>query len=138
MFLTDMLFSSPQMKFSQAQQMAVLAWGKELHAEDVPSQKKFLAAQQDLLSKLRDPTEQQESSRGNVYYLNDIGASISKIHTFCSNLSDMSNPISQPDMVFYPEDGEGRLSEVWHGEKMLGDVPDGLLSPTLCHKGQVY
>lgn len=67
--------------------MAVLAWGKELHAEDVPSQKKFLAAQQDLLSKLRDPTEQQESSRGNVYYLNDIGASISKIHTFCSNLS---------------------------------------------------
>lgn len=50
----------------------------------------------------------------------------------------MSNPISRPDMVFYPEDGEGRLGEVWHGEKMLRDVPDRLLSPTLRYKNQVY
>lgn len=68
------------MKFSQAQQKAVLAWGKELHVEDVPSHKMFRAAQKDLLSALGDPTEQQESSRGNVYYLNDIGTSIAKVH----------------------------------------------------------
>lgn len=80
MFLTDMLFNSPRMKFSQAQQKAVLAWGKELHAEDVPSHKMFCAAQKDLLSALGDPTGRQESSRGNVYYLNDIGASIAKVH----------------------------------------------------------
>lgn len=41
-------------------------------------------------------------------------------------------------MVFYPEDGEGRLGEVWHGEKMLRDVPDHLLSPTLRYKGTIY
>lgn len=67
------------MKFSQAQQKAVLAWGKELHADDIPSHKKFVAAQKDLLARLGDPTERQESSRGNVYYLNDIGASIAKV-----------------------------------------------------------
>lgn len=41
-------------------------------------------------------------------------------------------------MVFYPDDGEGRLCEVWHGEKMLRDIPDELLSPTLRHNQKVY
>lgn len=50
----------------------------------------------------------------------------------------MSNPITRPDMVFYPEDGEGRLGEVWHGDKMLRDIPDALLSPTLRHNKHIY
>lgn len=41
-------------------------------------------------------------------------------------------------MTLYPEDGEGKLSEAWHGDKMLRDIPDHLLSPTLRHAGKVY
>lgn len=41
-------------------------------------------------------------------------------------------------MVFYPEDGEGKLQEVWHGEKMLRDVPDDVLTPTLRFNGTIY
>lgn len=41
-------------------------------------------------------------------------------------------------MVFYPEDSEGQLREVWHGEKMLHDVPDHILTPTLCFKNTIY
>lgn len=50
----------------------------------------------------------------------------------------MSNPITRPDMVFYLEDGEGRLGEVWNGEKMLHDIPDALLSPTLRYNKKIY
>ncbi|KAF7967502.1 hypothetical protein HWV62_34048 [Athelia sp. TMB] len=116
MFATDLLFNSPRMKFSRAQQKAVLSWGKQLGAENVPSHSKFLEMQKDLLDRLGDPTSRQQSSRGN----------------------DMSNPITRPDMVFYPEDGEGRLGEVWHGNKMLRDILDALLSPTLRHDKKIY
>lgn len=53
-------------------------------------------------------------------------------------LQDMSNPVTRPDMVFYPEDGQGRLAEVWHGNKMLHNVPDALLLPTLRHNQKIY
>lgn len=41
-------------------------------------------------------------------------------------------------MVFYPEDAQGKLEEAWHGEKILRDVPDAMLSPTLLDRGTVY
>lgn len=81
MLLTDLLFNSPRMKFSRAQQKAVLSWGKQLGAEDVPTHNKFSSVQKDLLNMLGDPTSRQESSRGNVYYLNEIGDSIAKVCT---------------------------------------------------------
>lgn len=79
MLLTDILFNSPRMKFSVAQQKAVLSWGKELGAENVPSHQKFCSMQKDLLDRVGDPTSRQESSRGNVFYLNEIGDSIAKV-----------------------------------------------------------
>lgn len=41
-------------------------------------------------------------------------------------------------MTFYPEDLQGRLGEVWHGTKMLQDVPDHILTPMIRHKGVSY
>lgn len=50
----------------------------------------------------------------------------------------MANPISRKDMVFYPEYLDGQMYQVWHGKKMLRDVPDHLLTPMINHKGSVY
>ncbi|KAJ7256585.1 hypothetical protein C8J57DRAFT_1649924 [Mycena rebaudengoi] len=128
MFLTDVLFSSPRLRFSRAQQQAILSWAKDLGAK-VPAYGNFRKTQAALLAEVGNPTERQESGRGTVWYLNEIGDSIKK---------DMSNPFTRDGMVFYPEDGGNKLGEVWHGDKMLRDIPDHLLSPTVRHKGDIY
>ncbi|KAJ7158190.1 ribonuclease H-like domain-containing protein [Mycena crocata] len=95
MFLTDVLFSSPRLRFSRAQQKAVLSWAKDLGA-NIPSYDCFRKTQGALLAEIGDPTVRQESGRGTVWYMNEIGDSIEK---------DMANPFTREGMVFYPEDG---------------------------------
>lgn len=41
-------------------------------------------------------------------------------------------------MTFYPEDLKERLGEVWHGTKMLHDVPDHILTPMIRHNRVDY
>ncbi|KAJ6568205.1 hypothetical protein B0H10DRAFT_1964985 [Mycena sp. CBHHK59/15] len=106
MFLTDVLFSSPQLRFSRAQQQAVLSWAKDLGA-NVPAYSTFRKTQVALQAEVGDPT-------------------------------DMANPFTREGMVFYPEDAGNKRAEVWHGDKMLRDLPDHLLSPTIRHKGVIY
>ncbi|KAJ7112257.1 hypothetical protein C8R44DRAFT_581192, partial [Mycena epipterygia] len=128
---TDVLFSSPRLRFSRAQQKAVLSWAKDLGAA-VPSYNKFRQTQDTdcmLLAEVGDPTKRQESGRGNVWYLNEIGDSIKK---------DMLNPFTRSGMTLYPEDAGNKLGEVWHGDKMLRDIPDHILSPTIRHNGTIY
>ncbi|KAJ6458275.1 hypothetical protein C8R45DRAFT_1221656 [Mycena sanguinolenta] len=127
-FLTDVLFSSPRLRFSRAQQKAVLAWAKELGAQ-VPNYNAFRQTQEALLAEVGDPTQRQQSGRGNVWYLNEIGDSIKK---------DMSNPFTRSGMALYPDDSGNKLEEVWNGDKMLRDVPDHLLSPTIRNNGVIY
>ncbi|KAJ7670498.1 hypothetical protein B0H14DRAFT_3102396 [Mycena olivaceomarginata] len=90
---------SPRLRFSRAQQQAVLSWAKDLGA-DVPSYTKFRKTQDIILEEVGDPTTRHESSRGN--------------------------------------DAGNKLGEVWHGEKMMRDTPDHLLSPNICHNGKMY
>ena len=40
-------------------------------------------------------------------------------------------------MVFYP-DASGKLGEVWHGSKMMRDMPDHLLTPTVKQSGKIF
>ncbi|KAJ6629052.1 hypothetical protein B0H10DRAFT_2160563 [Mycena sp. CBHHK59/15] len=127
-FLTNVLFSSPRLRFSRAQQKAVLSWAQELGA-NVPSYGTFRKTQDALLAELGDPTKRQQSGRGNVWYMNEISDSIKK---------DMSNPFTRAGMALYLEDTGNKLGEVWHGDKMLRDIPDHLLSPTIRHKGVIY
>ncbi|KAJ7937734.1 hypothetical protein B0H13DRAFT_1588434 [Mycena leptocephala] len=65
MFLTDVLFSSPRLRFSRAQQQTVLSWAKELGA-NVPMYSTFRKTQATLLEEIGDPTVRQESGRGTV------------------------------------------------------------------------
>ncbi|KAJ6469227.1 hypothetical protein DFH09DRAFT_1294525 [Mycena vulgaris] len=82
-----------------------------------------------LQAEVGDPTIRQESGRGTVWYMNEIGESIKK---------DMANPFTRDGMVFYPEDAGNKLGQVWHGDKMLRDIPDHLLTPTVRHQGVIY
>ncbi|KAJ6501774.1 hypothetical protein DFH09DRAFT_1051553 [Mycena vulgaris] len=128
MFLTDVLFSSPRLRFSRAQQKAVLSWARDLGA-DVPTYDSFRNTQAALLAEVGDPTVRQESGRDTIWYMNEIGDSIKK---------DMANPFTREGMVFYPEDGGNKMGQVWNGDKMLRDIPDHLLSPTIRHQGVIY
>lgn len=115
MFLTDMLFSAPRMSFSRVRQQAILSWAKELGA-DVQ-----------VYSKLHRQSEQHYSH---------------SLPVLMTCVQDMSNPVTRSDMVFYPEDGEGRLAEVWNGDKILRDVPNHLLTANIRHhihhRGALY
>lgn len=51
----------------------------------------------------------------------------------------MSNPITRPQMNFYPEVlPDGQIREVWNAEKMIRDVPDHLMTPTVRHNESIY
>jgi hypothetical protein len=41
-------------------------------------------------------------------------------------------------MNFYPHYDNKRMSQVWHGSKMLASVPEHLLTPMVRYKGRIF
>jgi hypothetical protein len=41
-------------------------------------------------------------------------------------------------MNFYPHFDGKRMSQVWHGGKMLKSAPDHILTPTIRHNKQIF
>lgn len=82
MFLTDILFSAPRLRFSEAQKSAVLQWAKLLHAENVPSLHALRKCQNTIRSLVGDPTSKIVSSSGNIFYINDVASAIAKVSKF--------------------------------------------------------
>ncbi|KAF8574169.1 hypothetical protein K439DRAFT_1316140, partial [Ramaria rubella] len=124
---TNLLFNSPRLQISQAQKRAILAWGKDLGAKEVPTLSSLQAVQKQLTLETRDPTSKKTMWLGNVFFISKIGAALAK--------QDMANPLVRPHMVFYPEDAGGESSQAWHGEKWLRHVSDELLTPMVKHTG---
>lgn len=79
MFYTDVLFSSPWLRFSEQQKLAVLDWAKRMGARDVPSLHQLEKARELVDDHLGNPTMRINSTAGNVFYMNDIGAAIAKV-----------------------------------------------------------
>ncbi len=79
MMKTDILFSSPRLRFSRTQQEAVLAWGKELGARNVPSLYSLAKFQADSKRALGDPTVKVQTASGNVLYMNDPVKLLAKV-----------------------------------------------------------
>ncbi|KAG8948539.1 hypothetical protein FRC03_000712 [Tulasnella sp. 419] len=129
MFLTDLLFNSPRLRFSEAQKRAILSWAKELNATDVPTLGALKKVQDHLRKAVGDPTEKVTSHSGDVFYLNDIGKAIAK---------DYANPKTRAAMQDYPEYLGGKMSQVFHGSKMLEDLPDHLLTPTARANDRIF
>ncbi|KIJ12956.1 hypothetical protein PAXINDRAFT_14320 [Paxillus involutus ATCC 200175] len=128
-FVTHLLFSSPRLCFSQAQKNAVLAWARELGAPEVPSLYAVKKTQERIQKLLGDPMEQVKTVSGNTFYLNAISKAVAL---------DFSNPLTRFAMQDYPEDGQGRMSQVHHGNKMLEGLPDDLAPPCVRVDGSIY
>ncbi|KAF8549097.1 hypothetical protein OG21DRAFT_1421898, partial [Imleria badia] len=128
-FLTHLLFSSPRLRFSRAQKAAVLTWAKDLGAPEVPSMYAMDKAQGRFMKLLGMPTEKMTAASGNVFYLNALSKAIAM---------DFANLLTRFAMQEYPEDGQGCMSQVHHGIKMLDDLPDALAPPCIRVDGGIY
>ncbi|KIO17254.1 hypothetical protein M407DRAFT_33083 [Tulasnella calospora MUT 4182] len=129
MALTDLLFSSPRLRFSEAQKKAVLTWARELGAKEVPTLRALKKAQDAVLSDIGSPTRQCVSTNGNVFYVNDVAKAIAM---------DYANPMTRPKMEDYPILHGSSMSQVWNGRKMLLDLPPHFVTPTARNAGKIY
>ncbi|KIN93755.1 hypothetical protein M404DRAFT_75010, partial [Pisolithus tinctorius Marx 270] len=126
LFITTLLFSSPRLPFSEAQMRAILDWAKELGARDVPSLYAIKQHQKYLQDTVGDPTTRVVSPSGNIFYVNNIANVIAK---------DYANPLTRFSMQDFPEDrGNGR-SQVFHGDKLLHELPS---PPAARVNGTIY
>ncbi|KAG6376771.1 hypothetical protein JVT61DRAFT_1795 [Boletus reticuloceps] len=112
-FLTHLLFSSPCLWFSQAQKNAIPQWVNEIGAPEVPSMYAMNKTQERLMELLGSPTEKVTMPSGCVFYLNGISKAIAM-------------------------DGQGHMSQVHHGTKMLEDLPEDLTPPCAHIDHSVY
>ncbi|KAI0689246.1 hypothetical protein C8T65DRAFT_731047 [Cerioporus squamosus] len=129
MMRTDILFSSPHLKFSRAQQEAILAWGKAMGGRDIPSLYRLDKFQREALEAVGNPTVKVGTASGNVFYMNSIREILRKHY---------AHPETRRKIRKYPEFTGARVSEVWHSEKWLVDAPDAILTPMIRHQGQDY
>jgi len=85
MFITNLLFSSPRLRFSHAQKQAVLNWAREMGANDVPSLWALSLWQKKIAERVGHPTEKVTSMLGNTFHINDIGKAIAKVRCTAYN-----------------------------------------------------
>jgi len=78
-FLTDLLFSSPRLRFSIAQKTAVLSWARQLGAQGIPTLRGLQKAQEYVRNLLGNPTKEVSAFSGNIFHINDVGAAIAKV-----------------------------------------------------------
>ncbi|KAB5589078.1 hypothetical protein CTheo_7477 [Ceratobasidium theobromae] len=129
MFLADLIMNSKRLKFTRRQMRVLLAYARETQGRGVPSLKSLKKTQSALKNKLGNPMIRKVSPNGNIFYMNQIIKGIAQ---------DMANPYLRKYMNFYPHFDGNRMSEVWHGSKMLCDAPDHLLTPMIRYNGKIF
>ncbi|RDX41693.1 hypothetical protein OH76DRAFT_1364093 [Lentinus brumalis] len=129
MMRTDILFSSPHLRFSRAQQEAILAWGKAMGGRDIPSLYKLDKFQREALDAVGNPTVKIRTASGNVFYMNTIRETLMKHY---------AHPPTRRKIHKYPEFTGDRVSEVWQAGKWLVDAPDEVLTPMVRQNGEDF
>lgn len=79
MFATHLLFSSPRLRFTEAQKRAVLGWAEALKAPHVPTLYGLKKCQADIHRLVGNPTEKATALSGNIFYVNNVGHAIAKV-----------------------------------------------------------
>ncbi|KAH9028757.1 hypothetical protein EDB85DRAFT_1867621, partial [Lactarius pseudohatsudake] len=128
LYLTDMLFSSPRLRFSEQQKKAVLSWASQLGARNVPSLYALSQCQEHIKDIVGNSVTAVTSGAGNNLYMQDIPHMIAE---------DYANPITRLAIWDYPINGNGGASQIFHGSKML-DVSSALVVPTVCVDGRIF
>ncbi|CAE6529793.1 unnamed protein product [Rhizoctonia solani] len=78
-FLTHMLFTSPELRFSRTQQRAILQWAERCGMERVPSLYSLDKCAQIIKECAGNPTRKFISSCGNVYYMNSVSSALQQV-----------------------------------------------------------
>ena len=86
MMKTDVLFSSPTIRFSRSQKEAILAWGEAMGARNVPTLYGIEKFQAEALESVGDLTEKVCAGSGNVFYMNTIYHALAKVCLIISYL----------------------------------------------------
>ncbi|KAF9229197.1 hypothetical protein BS17DRAFT_689609, partial [Gyrodon lividus] len=130
-FMTHLLFSSPRLCFSELQKRSILSWATALGADGLPSLHSLCKTWEQIKTLFGDPTEKVTAASGNIniFYLNSVSKAITM---------DYANPLTHFSMQDYSEDGQGWMSQVHHGSKMLKGLPDKLAPPCVCVGTEVF
>ncbi|KAH8978821.1 hypothetical protein EDB86DRAFT_2815391 [Lactarius hatsudake] len=129
LFLTDLLFSSPRLRFSVPQKKAVLNWALQLGARDVPTFYALTQSQERIKGLVGNSVTPITTGTGNKIFIQDIPYLIAK---------DYANPLTRFAIWDYPIDGQGCAAQVFHGSKMLFDIPSALVVPTVCVNERIF
>lgn len=78
-FLTHLLFRSPELQFSRAQQGAILQWAESCGMQSVPSLYSLDNCDQLLKECGGNPTRKFTSSAGNVYFMNSVQSALQQV-----------------------------------------------------------
>ena len=84
---TDILFSSPRLRFSREQQEAILAWGRNLGAKEVPTLYAVEKFQKTALDMMGNPTERVRAESGNIFYMNSVLHALARVCIALVNVS---------------------------------------------------
>jgi hypothetical protein len=82
LFLTNFLFSSPRLRFSEAQKKAILSWAKDLKAPAVPMLSGLKRCQKNIERLVGTSTEKVVSASGNMFDLNTVAKAIAMVRNF--------------------------------------------------------
>ena len=118
--LLDMLCNLPRLRLSDTQVRAVIFVLKEAGVANVPSFETLRRIQKKLHQQISVPVQKNVSTKGNIYYTNDIRSQIA---------ADFRNPLLRPFLEVYPEDKEGYVSEAWHASKWCKGADLDVLTP---------
>ncbi|KAF8259701.1 hypothetical protein EI94DRAFT_1433455, partial [Lactarius quietus] len=117
------------LRFLEQQKKAMLSWASQLGAPDVPTYYALSWFQEQIRNTVGDSVTAVKTGTGNRVYMQDIPYMIAK---------DYTNPITWSAIWDYPIDGEGGASQVFHGSKMLVDLPSNLVAPSACFNNQIF
>ncbi|KAF8868695.1 hypothetical protein BD779DRAFT_1459482 [Infundibulicybe gibba] len=127
-FMTDFLFSSPRLYFSEAQKKAVLKWAKAMGMPTVPALSSLKQCQEKIKNIVGDGTEKVTSAGGNIFYLNSVARAISL---------DYANPLTRLAMTDYPKNEGSYFSDHFSGEKMLF-ASDDIATPSVSIDKKIF
>ncbi|KAK1226230.1 hypothetical protein PQX77_010812 [Marasmius sp. AFHP31] len=116
----DILMHLPRSVFS-GRQLELFLWLLKINGIDgVPSVKSAKAHNERLQKLYGLQTFKYRGAYGHVYYVNSIGDIIAQ---------EMSNPLVRPNLHFYPESTDNKISEARQGARWLTELPDEDLTP---------
>ena len=119
MCLIDILDNLPHLRLSSSQLRMVLWAMKKCNPADVPSYETFRTVQKTFRETMGVRTVKCVSDLGNIFYINDVRDIIAR---------DFQNPETAAQLCFYPEETDGQMSEVWHGQRWR-EYPLDMLTP---------